>query len=327
MKKLWLALLLVLFVRQAAASDKPKYVRYGCEEYEERLKGLPVNNFTLIPWNGNSGGNSRFYDGAFLDDDDSRILVIFLKNDYKKRRFDHEAQFYIYDTARGLWDKLGVEFLHQDYVIIPLHADSEKIIYAKQKGADALSGEIITYGVKTGARLAAASTGPAEYRKILASGKYDISGISRELKPGDPWSFISSARITSGDKYYEGLVTVTGPKLIQKEVLRFGSDPGYIRRTACIAFRYRNGRDSFFGFYDTSADNPVYNINGDNRIFRHYESGVMVKQYVNITRLRAASPSLEKLLFMAEDEAGPRILVLSLQPGALSAGLKAGFIH
>jgi|GEM_PF-2336583 hypothetical protein len=321
MRKLLGMFLLVVFIAgpiiagQGSTAEKPKFVRYGCQEYAERLRPLPVSGSTLIPWGGIFGKGCRFYDGVFLADDDSRIMVVVLKNDYRKRRFDHEAQFFIYDTARGLWDRVGAEFLHQDYSLIPLRSDSGKFIFAKQAGEKARTGEIVTYDVKSGTRKTAIFTKPDEYKKAVDAGRYETSGLSRELKPGEPGRYISASRINAPGRYYEGIVAVSGTKLEQTEVLRFGSDPKYLRRTPVIEFRYRNGLNSFFGFYDTSATGPIYTLNGDNKVYRHYEGGVMVKQYINLTRLRAVSPSLEKFLFMAEDEAGPRLLVVSLQNG------------
>jgi hypothetical protein len=304
-----------LIAGQKPAVEKVKFIRYGCSEYAERLRPLTVNFSTLIPWGRIFGKGCRFYDGVFLADDDSRIMVVVLKNDYRKRRFDHEAQFFIYDTARGLWDRVGAEFLHQDYSLIPLRADSGKFVFAKQAGEKARTGEIVTYDVKSGVRTAAIFTKPEEYNKAINAGRYETSGLSRELKPGEPGRYISASRINAPGRYYEGIVAVYGAKLEQTEVLRFGSDPRYLRHTPVIEFRYRNGLNSFFGFYDTSEAGPVYTLNGDNRVYRHYESGVLVKQYINLTRLRAVSPSLEKFLFMAEDEAGPRLLVVSLPVG------------
>jgi hypothetical protein len=49
-------------------------------------------------------------------------------------------------------------------------------------------------------------------------------------------------------------------------------------------------------------------------IFSHYEQGVRVKQYVNIIKLRAINASFDKMVFLAEDEAGPRVVLLNIQP-------------
>jgi hypothetical protein len=303
----------ILAVRSATAG-KSSLIRDGWAQYSENIRRIPVIAQALIPWPKNMRGNSIFYDGFFLKGDDSRLLITILKDDYSKTQFNHEAEFFIYDSAGSSWKTIGSEFLQQNYRIIPVLATPEWFVFAKQAGEDSDYGEIVTYDLKTMARSSKIFTGKQGYKKIIAAGSAEICGLSREFRPGDPSQFIAASRIKAGTSYYKGIVSVRGRNLVQTEVLRFGSEPQYLTGTRAITFRFREYTGSFFGFYDTAASGPIYSLKGDNMIFRHHEQGVWVKQYVNIIKLRAINASFDKLIFLAEDEAGPRIVLLNIQP-------------
>jgi hypothetical protein len=303
-----------IFAVHGAPAGKLRLIQDGWAQYSEKIRPLPVVSSALIPWPKNMRVSSIFYDGFFLKGDDSRLLITILKDDYSKAKFNHEAEFFIYDSTSRSWKNIGSEFLQQDYRIIPVRATPEWFIFAKQAGEDSDYGEIVTYDMKTMARTSKIITGKQGYKKIITAGSAEICGLSREFRPGDPSQFIAASRINTGTSYYKGIVSVRGRNLEQTEVLRFGSEPQYLTGTRAITFRFREYTGSFFGFYDTAASGPIYSLKADNMIFSHYEQGVRVKQYVNIIKLRAINASFDKMVFLAEDEAGPRVVLLNIQP-------------
>jgi hypothetical protein len=293
-----------------AGAPAKKHVRYGCEEYRDRMEVIKPSDALLIPWQSLDHSDWRFYDGVFLSDDDSKVLVAAYKDDFKNKRFEYIAHFFIFDCVTGRYGELGKEKINPDSSLVILEADSKKYVFSRQvRGRPA---DITVFDIRTMSRTKTTDTEETIYLRSA-----DVSGLAREEGRGDRLNYIASSRLDFPDRFYDGIVTVRGRSLARSEVLRFGSDPLYIRYTPNIIFNFRDRKNSFFGFYNIRNAGKIYFINGDNMIFRHYERGVRVKEYVNLTRLRAVNRQLSKLLFFAEDDFGPRLVVLPLDINAL----------
>jgi hypothetical protein len=328
MNKLWksgfagLFFLCCFFIYAAPAKTTPakKPVKYSCEEYAGSLVKLDTNGKILVPWPDGNHTDMIFSDGIFMLDDDTRIIVILLKKSPEVNQFGHTAFFKIFNTVDKSWTDIGTEALDEKHSIVPVKADSA--VFSFIKLPDALQPEqpveMASYTVSDKSRTSVYLQDQTAIKRQLYYGKYELSGLSTEPIVNNYSEFISAQRLENDGELYDGLVTVQRNTRVKTEVLRFGNNPCYLRHSGNITFDYKDRRNFLFGFYNVPAKNMIYYMDGNNMVFRHYENGVGVKEYLNLTRLRAVSQTMSKLLFMAEDDFGARIIVLPFDMKMLS---------
>lgn len=298
----------------SASSSKP--VQYACEEYAGRLVKIPTTGRALVPWPEGDRRDLRFYDAVFISDDDSRVVVVLLKKISASAGDGYEAIFKIYNTQSKLWDDIGKEPLGQGWAVVPVRADSKNFSFIRLRespGAAVGEPEIVTYSLTDKLRVPEAAVSAAELKRRLFFGKYEVSGLSVEHRAYDYNTHIAAQKFESGGKFYEGIMLIDRRAGTKKEILRFGNKPVFLRHTSAVSFDYKDRRNFMFGFCDIFALGTIYYIDGNNMVFRHYENGINLKEYLNLTRLRAVSRSMTKLLFMAEDDFGARVVVVPVE--------------
>ncbi len=312
-------LLLMFFLPLYAAhpTHPPKPVKYACEEYRDVLVKLATDGRALVPWPSYDHADMVFLDGVFLSDDDTKIAVILLKKDAAAGKFGHIALIKIFNTADNTFKDLGQEELGEKQSIAIIKADTSVLSFFK--AADGSQGpyELVTYPAG-GARSSVLVQDKNSFQRQLFYGKYDVSGMSLEPKENNYNRYISTRRIEKDGKLYDGLVIVDKKTGANEEVLRFGNNPRFLRHTGNIIFDFKDKMNFMFGFYNVAAKNNIYYMDGNNMVFRHHEKGVATKEYLFLTRLRAVNRAISKLLFMADDDFGARLVIMPFDPKRLS---------
>lgn len=304
----------LIFGAPAQNNSAKKIVKYACEEYGGNLINMGTNGSLLIPWPGSGHLGMSFLDGIFMQNDDTKIAVIMQKKNSETNQTGHTVYFRIFNTIDRTWTELGSEILDDKLSIVPVMAGP--VVFSFMKLPEQIQPEVlveqVTYSLSGGTRTSVFIKDKNVINRLLFYGKYEVSGLSLERKLNDYGEYIKNQRIEKSGKLYDGLVIVKRKEGTKEEVLRFGGNPFYLRHTPNITFDFRDRRNFLFGFYNVDEKKEIYYIDGVNMVFRHRENGVGVKEYLNLSRLRAVNKTMEKMLFMAEDDFGARIVLVPL---------------
>ena len=313
-------LLLIFFIPLYAAhpARPPKPVKYACEEYRDLLVKLSTDGRVLVPWPSYEHPDMTFLDGVFLSDDDSKVVVILLKKDPSISKFGHRAIIKKYDTADKTFTDIAAEELGDRQSITIVKAGSSGFSFLKTPADGVSPVELVTYPVNGGARSSVPVSDKGALERRLFYGKFDVSGMSLEPKANDYNRYINARRMEVNNKLYDGLAIADKRLGTNEEVLRFGNNPRFLRHSDNIIFDFKDRMNFMFGFYNVKSKSRIYYMDGNNMVFRHYEKGVPTKEYLFLTSLRAVNMAMTKLLFMAEDDFGPRLVILPFDPKRLS---------